>query len=74
MQTVAVDCPSGTNAVLYGFIYRVPGGTRFPFPPGIDIVSWPSGRAQLTFLLRNDATSSVYTDPIEAGVICANAN
>jgi Collagen triple helix repeat (20 copies) len=70
-QAIVVNCPSGTNSVLSGFIYRVPGGMRHPFPPGVDWASWPSGQGQFTFFLRN-ATTAVYTDPVEAGAICAN--
>jgi len=72
-QSVVVNCPTGTNAVLSGFLYRVPGGVRHPFPPGVDWTGWPSARNQWTFFLRNVLTS-VYTDPVEAGVVCANAN
>ena len=73
MQTIVVDCPSGTNSVLSGFIYRAPGGVRYPFPPGVDWASWASARAQMTFVVRNHNTAG-YTDPIEAGVVCANSN
>jgi len=72
-QQIVVDCPAGTNAVLSGFMYRLPGGIRHPFPGNVDWTSWPSGRAQLTFMLRN-GNNFVYTDPVEAGVICASAN
>jgi hypothetical protein len=72
-QQIVVDCPAGTNAVLSGFMYRLPGGVRHPFPGNVDWTSWPSGRAQLTFMLRN-GNNFVYTDPVEAGVICAGAN
>jgi hypothetical protein len=71
-QSVVVNC-SSANTVLSGFIYRVPGGIRHPFPPGVDWTGWPSGRNQWTFFLRN-ATSGGYTDPVEAGVVCANTN
>jgi len=72
-QLIVVDCPAGTNAVLSGYMYRVPGGLRHPFPPNVDWTAWPSGRGQMTFMLRN-ANTFVYTDPVEAGVVCANAN
>ena len=72
-QNIVVDCPAGTNAVLSGFMYRLPGGLRHPFPPNVDWTSWPSGRTQLTFMLRN-ANNFVYTDAVEAGVVCANSN
>jgi hypothetical protein len=72
-QSVVVNCPAGTNTVLSGFMYRVPGGVRHPFPPGVDWTSWPSARNQWTFFLRN-ANANGYADPVEAGVVCANAN
>lgn len=72
-QSVVVNCPAGTNTVLSGFIYRVSGGVRHPFPPGVDWTGWPSARSQWTFFLRN-ATTGGYTDLVEAGVVCANAN
>jgi hypothetical protein len=72
-QQIVVDCPAGTNAVLSGFMYRLPGGIRHPFPGNVDWTQWPSGRSQMTFMLRN-GNNFVYTDPVEAGVICANAN
>jgi hypothetical protein len=71
-QTIVVNCASAST-VLSGFIYRVPGGVRHPFPPGVDWTGWPSARNQWTFFLRN-ANSGTYTDPVEAGVVCANAN
>jgi Collagen triple helix repeat (20 copies) len=71
-QAVVVNCPSGTS-VLSGFMYRVPSGMRHPFPPGVDWTGWPSGLAQWTFFLRN-ANSVRYTEPVEAGVVCATAN
>ena len=69
-QSLSVSCPAGAS-VLSGFMYRVPGGNRQPFPPNVDWTGWPSGRGQWTFFLRNTNTF-VYTDPIEAGVVCAN--
>jgi hypothetical protein len=71
-QFVTVNCPLGSS-VLSAFIYRVPGGLRFPFPPGVDWAGWPSARGQWTFMVRN-ATTGGYTDPIEAGAVCAVAN
>jgi len=73
-KTVLVSCPSGAT-VLSGYIYRVPGGVRHPFPPGVDWAGWPTPNNpnQWTFMLRN-ANGSGYADPIEAGVVCANMN
>jgi hypothetical protein len=71
-QSVVVNCPSGTS-VLSGFMYRVPSGMRHPFPPNVDWTGWPSGRSQWTFFLRN-ANGVGYTDPVEAGAVCATAN
>jgi hypothetical protein len=73
-RTILVNCPSGAG-VLSAFIYRVPGGVRHPFPPGVDWAGWPTTntRSQWTFFLRN-ANSSGYADPIEAGVVCAITN
>ena len=70
-DTTAVNCPVGTS-VLSGFIYRVPGGDRHPFPPGVDVTGWPDAvdRTKWTFKIRN-ATGNAYVDPVEAGVICA---
>src|SRR5438445_93873 len=42
-------------------------------PPGGDWASWASARGQMTFVVRNHNTAG-YTDPVEAGVVCANAN
>jgi hypothetical protein len=69
---LTVNCPAG-NSVLTSFIYRVPQGTRHPFPPGVDVTGWPNpaDRAQWTFFLRN-ANGTAYVDPVEAGVICAS--
>ena len=72
-QQIVVDCPAGTTAALSGFMYRTPGGIRHPFPGNVDWTSWPSGRAQMTFMLRN-GNNFVYTDTVEAGVVCANSN
>jgi hypothetical protein len=71
-QAVVVDCPAGAS-VLSGYMYRVPGGVRHPFPPNVDWTGWPTGRGQWTFFLRN-ANSFGYTDSVEAGAVCANSN
>jgi hypothetical protein len=71
-ETLTVNCPTGAS-VLSGFLYRVPGGVRHPFPPGVDWTGWPSGRGQWTFFLRN-ANMGSYTDPVAAGAVCAVAN
>jgi len=72
-QAVVVNCPTGTNTVLSGFLYRVSSGVSHPFPPGVDWTGWPSARNQWTFFLRN-ATTGGYTDSVVGGVVCANAN
>ena len=73
-DTLIVNCPVGT-AVISSFIYRVPGGVRHPFPPGVDFTGWPDpvDRTKWSFFLRN-ATGSAYLDPVEGGLICATAN
>jgi Collagen triple helix repeat (20 copies) len=71
-QAVVVNCPTGTS-VLSSFMYRVPSGQRHPFPPGVDWTGWPTGQGQWTFFLRN-ATGGGYTDPVEAGAVCATTN
>jgi hypothetical protein len=73
-QTILVNCPNGAS-VLSAYIYRVPGGMRHPFPPGVDWAGWPTAntRSQWTFILRN-ANSSAYADPVEVGAVCANTN
>jgi hypothetical protein len=71
---LVVNCPSGTS-VLSNFIYRVPGGVRHPFPPNVDVTGWPNSadRAQWNFRIRN-ANNFAYSDPVEAGVVCATTN
>ncbi len=71
---LVVNCPAGTS-VISSFIYRVPGGIRYPFPPGVDVTGWPNpvDRAQWTFFLRN-ANGGAYLDPVEAGLVCATAS
>ena len=71
---LVVNCPSGTS-VISSFIYRVPGGVRHPFPPGVDVTGWPNlaDRSQWTFFIRN-ALGTGYVDPVEAGLVCATTN
>jgi hypothetical protein len=72
MQTVVVDCPTGAS-VLSGFIYRVAGGVRYPFPSNVGWTGWPSARGQWTFVLYN-ANLNNYIETVEAGAVCAFAN